>query len=77
MTENVDDKREKITTHLRDKVSSGDRYFKSSHIGADLDLSAKEVGANLVYISRDVEDLEIKTWAQSSKARTWLVEPSE
>jgi phage gp46-like protein len=70
-------RRTRLANHLRERVAAGDRYFKSSDIGEKLDMSPKQVGSNLVFLSREIDDLAIEKWAQASKATTWLIQPAE
>ncbi|MFB6112694.1 MAG: hypothetical protein ABEJ58_01170 [Halodesulfurarchaeum sp.] len=64
-------KQRRILEYLRQHA--GERtYFKSRLIGEDLDLSAKEVGANMPKVAEAATDLEVKKWGYSS-ATTWRV----
>lgn len=47
-------------------------YYKSRLIGEDLDLSAKEVGANMTALIDQGVDIGIEKWGYSS-GTTWLV----
>ncbi|MFW5900352.1 MAG: DUF7123 family protein [Halodesulfurarchaeum sp.] len=64
-------KQRRILTYLRERVPSN-TYFKSRLIGEELDLSAKEVGANMKAIARAEHGLEIEQWGYSSST-TWQV----
>ncbi|GAB3410556.1 hypothetical protein GCM10027435_01290 [Haloparvum alkalitolerans] len=65
------DKQARILAYLREHAS--DRtYFKSRLIADDLDLSAKEVGANMSAVRDAVTDLTIEKWGYSS-GTTWMV----
>jgi DNA-binding MarR family transcriptional regulator len=65
-------KQHRILEYLRDHAD--DRtYFKSRLIGDELELSAKEVGANMPAIEdADDHDLEVERWGYSSST-TWKV----
>ena len=64
-------KQHRILEYLRDHAA--DRtYFKSRNIGDELDLSAKEVGANMPAIEDAVDDLDVERWGYSSST-TWKV----
>ncbi|MFW6384276.1 MAG: DUF7123 family protein [Halodesulfurarchaeum sp.] len=64
-------KQRKILAYLRDRVPE-ETYFKSRLIGEALDLSAKEVGANMQAVARADHGLEIERWGYSSST-TWQV----
>lgn len=64
-------KQRRILAYLRERVPSN-TYFKSRLIGEELDLSAKEVGANMKAIARAEHGLEIEQWGYSSST-TWQV----
>ena len=64
-------KQRQILTYLRQRVPE-ETYFKSRLIGAELDLSAKEVGSNLATLARTDHELDIERWGYSSST-TWQV----
>ena len=64
-------KQRQILAYLRERVSE-ETYFKSRLIGEALDLSAKEVGANMQAVARADHDLDIERWGYSSST-TWQV----
>ncbi|MCG1002237.1 MULTISPECIES: hypothetical protein [Halobacterium] len=65
-------KQRRILEYLRDHAD--DRtYFKSRLIGDELDLSAKEVGANMPAIETGEFDVDVERWGYSSST-TWKVE---
>jgi hypothetical protein len=68
---NLSEKQRRILTYLRERADT-ETYFKSRLIGEDLDLSAKEVGANMDAVRRAAYDLEIEKWGYSS-GTTWKV----
>ena len=47
-------------------------YFKSRLIGADLDMSAKEVGANMQAVADAAAGIDVEKWGYSSST-TWKV----
>jgi len=64
-------KQHRILEYLRSRAA--DRtYFKSRLIAADLDMTAKEVGANMTALLRADLDLAIEKWGYSS-GTTWRV----
>ena len=72
-TNDLTPKQRRILEYLRERKD--DRtYFKSRLIGEDLDMSAKEVGANMPAIADGevVDDIEVERWGYSS-ATTWEV----
>ncbi|MFB6103731.1 MAG: hypothetical protein ABEJ57_01415 [Halobacteriaceae archaeon] len=69
--ESVDltEKQRLILGHLR--ANADQTYFKSRLVGEALDLSAKEVGANITALD-DVPGVSIEKWGYSG-ATTWKV----
>ena len=65
------DKQQRILAYLRRKGETK-TYFKSRLIGDELDLSAKEVGANMPAIEDADHDLDVERWGYSSST-TWKV----
>ncbi|WP_144799465.1 DUF7123 family protein [Halorubrum depositum] len=64
-------KQARILGYLRE--NAGDRtYFKSRLIADDLDLSAKEVGANMSAVADAAADIDVEKWGYSS-GTTWMV----
>lgn len=64
-------KQARILRYLRENAA--DRtYFKSRLIAEDLDLSAKEVGANMSAVAAAATDLDVEKWGYSS-GTTWMV----
>ena len=64
-------KQARILGYLRENAS--DRtYFKSRLIADDLDLSAKEVGANMGAVADAATDVDVEKWGYSS-GTTWMV----
>jgi DNA-binding MarR family transcriptional regulator len=64
-------KQRQILAYLRERAPE-ETYFKSRLIGEALDLSAKEVGANMQAVARADHDLDIERWGYSSST-TWQV----
>ena len=65
------DKQQKIRQYLLERAN-GEAYFKSRLIGKDLDLSPKEVGANIATLAESDPELTIERWGYSSST-TWKV----
>jgi hypothetical protein len=65
------DKQRRILAYLRTEGRTK-TYFKSRLIGEELDLSAKEVGANMTAICEGDFDIEVEKWGYSS-GTTWKV----
>jgi len=64
-------KQARILRYLRENAA--DRtYFKSRLIADDLDLSAKEVGANMSAVVDAATDIDVEKWGYSS-GTTWMV----
>ena len=64
-------KQVRILGYLRENAA--DRtYFKSRLIADDLDLSAKEVGANMGAVADAATDVDVEKWGYSS-GTTWMV----
>jgi hypothetical protein len=64
------EKQQRIVDYLR-REAEGTAYFKSRLIGEDLEMSAKEVGANMRVV-REAAPFEIEKWGYSS-GTTWKV----
>lgn len=69
--EPLTDKQQRIRRYLLDHADTR-TYFKSRLIGDALDLSAKEVGANIAALAERDPELEIEPWGYSSST-TWMV----
>ncbi|CAI48656.1 uncharacterized protein NP_1130A [Natronomonas pharaonis DSM 2160] len=65
-------KQRRILTYLREKGQTK-TYFKSRLIGDALDMSAKEVGANMTAIQESDVDVSVEKWGYSS-GTTWKVD---
>lgn len=65
----LSDKQRRILDHL--EANASQTYFKSRLVGEALDLSAKEVGANMPAVG-DVPGVTIDKWGYSG-ATTWKV----
>ena len=69
-------KTELLKDYLRDRAESGNLYFKSKFIAADVGLSPKEIGAIFAKIRIDsTTDFQLEKWAYTS-ATTWRVIPA-
>ncbi len=71
----LNEKQSQIAEYLKQKAGDGKVYFKSKFISDELDMSAKEIGTNMLHLSEACEDLEIEKWSYAS-ATTWRVEPA-
>lgn len=67
----LSEKQYRILDYLRERAET-ETYFKSRLIGEDLDLSAKEVGANMTAIEDGEFDVTVERWGYSS-GTTWKV----
>ena len=65
------EKQRRILAYLREHVE-GQTYFKSRLIADELDLSAKEVGANMGAVAAAATDVDVEKWGYSS-GTTWMV----
>ena len=70
-TTDLTDKQRRILGHLREKAGMK-TYFKSRLIGEELEMSAKEVGANMRAIQEGESDIAVEKWGYSS-GTTWKV----
>ena len=67
----LSEKQLRILEYLRSNAD--DRtYFKSRLIADELDLSAKEVGANMGAVADATTDIDVEKWGYSS-GTTWMV----
>ena len=69
------EKQQRIVDYLRAEAE-GTAYFKSRLIGEALDMTAKEVGANMRALLAADHGLDIEKWGYSS-GTTWKVTPAE
>lgn len=69
----MNDKQHRIVNYLEDKVDDGKVYFKSKFMSDELDMSPKEIGANMLRLADQCEQLSIEKWSYAS-ATTWRVE---
>ena len=67
----LSDKQRRIRRYLLDNADC-QMYFKSRLIGEALDLTPKEVGANLSTLAELETELDIEPWGYSSST-TWKV----
>ncbi|WP_097009932.1 DUF7123 family protein [Natronoarchaeum philippinense] len=68
-------KEQRLQQYLAEKATDGELYFKSKFIADEVGLSAKEIGALMVKLSKSCTNLEIEKWSYTS-ATTWRVEPA-
>jgi len=71
-TASLTPKQHRILDYLREHADER-TYFKSRLIGEELELSAKEVGANMPAIESGEFDVDVERWGYSSST-TWKVE---
>ncbi|ACM56206.1 DUF7123 family protein [Halorubrum lacusprofundi] len=64
-------KQASILRYLRENAAE-QTYFKSRLIADELDLSAKEVGANMSAVADAAADIDVEKWGYSS-GTTWMV----
>ncbi len=69
-TPDLTEKQQRIAAFLSERAGTK-TYFKSRLIGDELDMSAKEVGANMRAV-REATPLTIEKWGYSS-GTTWKV----
>lgn len=67
----LSDKQQRILRYLRQEADS-QMYFKSRLIAEELELSAKEVGANMGSLREGEYGIDIEKWGYSS-GTTWKV----
>jgi hypothetical protein len=70
-TTDLSEKQRRILAYLHEEGRM-QTYFKSRLIGEELDLSAKEVGANMTAICEGDFDVDVEKWGYSS-GTTWKV----
>ncbi|MDZ7730058.1 MAG: hypothetical protein U5K37_02245 [Natrialbaceae archaeon] len=68
---NLTRKQQQILHYLREHAATK-TYFKSRLIGEELDMSPKEVGANIAALQDDNVGVNIEKWGYSSST-TWKV----
>lgn len=67
----LSEKQARILEYLRENAATR-TYFKSRLIADDLDLSAKEVGANMSAVADAAAEIDVEKWGYSS-GTTWMV----
>lgn len=72
MTELTEDE-QRVVDVLYDSVERGQQYFRARNIAAEIELSAKQVGALLPRLSEKTDDVTIEKWGRS-RSTTWRVE---
>jgi hypothetical protein len=70
-TVDLSEKQVRILSYLDEHVDE-QTYFKSRLIGDELDLSAKEVGANMTALQQNDVGITVEKWGYSSST-TWKV----
>ena len=71
----LSEKQARILNHLR-RAADERTYFKSRLVAEELDMTAKEVGANMRALLSADHGLDIEKWGYSS-GTTWKVTPAE
>ncbi len=71
----LSEKQRRILAHLRE-AAGAQTYFKSRLVAEELDLTAKEVGANMRPLLSADHGLDIEKWGYSS-GTTWKVTRQE
>ena len=71
----LSEKQTRILNHLREAVGE-QMYFKSRLVAEELDMTAKEVGANMRALLSADHGLTIEKWGYSS-GTTWKVTRAE
>lgn len=69
----MNEKQKRLYRYLKKEVDNEKEFFKSKYIKEDLDLSAKEIGLNIIELDKKVDDLNIEKWS-NAKGNTWKVE---
>ncbi|MDY6764206.1 MAG: hypothetical protein SV377_00715 [Halobacteria archaeon] len=69
----MNQKQENLAEYLEEKVDDGKIFFKSKFMADELDMSPKEIGANMGKLADSHDNLAIEKWSYSS-ATTWKVE---
>jgi hypothetical protein len=70
-TADLNEKQRQILSYLRERAATK-TYFKSRLIGDALDMTAKEVGANMTALQEGSYDVDVEKWGYSSST-TWKV----
>lgn len=70
-TGDLTEKQQRILEYLQTEAPE-QTYFKSRLIAEELDMTAKEVGANMTALYRGDFDIEVEKWGYSS-GTTWMV----
>ena len=73
VTQTYTENQKSIIDYLKQQVSEGKIFFKAKHIAGELNLSSKEVGTNLIKLSKKHNTLKIVAWSKAI-ATTWRVE---
>ena len=71
LPESLTEKQARILSFLRERTDT-QTYFKSRLVADELDMSAKEVGANMGAVREAATDVDIEKWGYSS-GTTWMV----
>lgn len=71
----LSEKQRRILAYLRE-AAGAKTYFKSRLVAEEVDMTAKEVGANMRRLLSADHGLDIEKWGYSS-GTTWKVTPTE
>jgi hypothetical protein len=71
----LSEKQRRILAHLSE-AAPAQTYFKSRLVAEEVDMTAKEVGANMRALLTSEHGLDIEKWGYSS-GTTWKVTPAE
>lgn len=66
-------KQQRLYRYLKKRTKEGKKFFQSKYIKEELNLSAKEIGLNIVEAKNKMDDLKIEKWS-NSKGTTWKIE---
>ena len=69
----INEKQHRIMRYLEREVDSGKEFFKSKFMADELEMSAKEIGSNMLRLAEISNTLAIEKWSYAS-ATTWRVE---
>ncbi|MCU4717630.1 DUF7123 family protein [Halapricum hydrolyticum] len=73
MSQATANKRQRVETHLRQRIGEEPIYVKSKFLAEELDLSAKEIGSVLGRLAESSSGLVVERWSYTN-ATTWRIE---
>lgn len=62
----------RILEYLRERVASGEGYFRAKGIAESIGLSAKQVGVRLPRLAEEADEVDIEKWGRA-RSTTWRV----